>query len=90
MQNGEELVLEPFQRLIREKQLMAYEHDGFYASMDTFKDKQQLDDLYARGDAPWRFGRTVRLTKKLQLPSTVQAGTTPPRPKASYAKTYSR
>jgi len=53
MQNGEELVLEPFQRLIREKQLMAYEHDGFYASMDTFKDKQQLDDLYARGDAPW-------------------------------------
>ncbi len=53
MQNGEELVLEPFQRLIREKQLMAYEHNGFYASMDTFKDKQQLDDLYARGDAPW-------------------------------------
>jgi glucose-1-phosphate cytidylyltransferase len=32
---------------------MAYEHNGFYASMDTFKDKQQLDDLYARGDAPW-------------------------------------
>lgn len=53
MQNGEELVLAPFQRLIREKQLMAYEHRGFYASMDTFKDKQQLDDLYARGDAPW-------------------------------------
>jgi glucose-1-phosphate cytidylyltransferase len=53
LKNGEELVLEPFQRLIREKQLMAYEHNGFYASMDTFKDKQQLDDLYARGDAPW-------------------------------------
>jgi glucose-1-phosphate cytidylyltransferase len=53
MQNGEELVLEPFTRLIHEKQLMAYEHNGFYASMDTFKDKQQLDDLYARGDAPW-------------------------------------
>jgi len=53
MREGEELVLEPFRRLIGEKQLMAYEHDGFYASMDTFKDKQQLDDLYARGDAPW-------------------------------------
>ena len=53
MRDGEELVLEPFRRLIREKQLMAYEHNGFYASMDTFKDKQQLDDLYARGDAPW-------------------------------------
>ena len=53
IQNGEELVLEPFRRLIRERQLMAYEHNGFYASMDTFKDKQQLDDLYAKGDAPW-------------------------------------
>jgi glucose-1-phosphate cytidylyltransferase len=51
--NGEELVLEPFQRLIQEKRLMAYRYDGFYASMDTFKDKQQLDDLYARGEAPW-------------------------------------
>jgi glucose-1-phosphate cytidylyltransferase len=53
MRDGEELVLEPFRRLIGEQQLMAYEHNGFYASMDTFKDKQQLDDLYARGDAPW-------------------------------------
>src|SRR5258707_1087275 len=53
MRDGEELVLEPFQRLIQERQLMAYEHNGFYAAMDTFKDKQLLDDLYARGDAPW-------------------------------------
>jgi glucose-1-phosphate cytidylyltransferase len=53
MHDGEELVLEPFRRLIDQQQLMAYEHNGFYASMDTFKDKQQLDDLYARGDAPW-------------------------------------
>jgi glucose-1-phosphate cytidylyltransferase len=53
MRDGEELVLEPFQRLIQEKQLMAYEHNGFYAPMDTFKDKQELDDLYVRGDAPW-------------------------------------
>jgi glucose-1-phosphate cytidylyltransferase len=53
MRDGEELVLEPFRRLIEAQQLMAYEHNGFYASMDTFKDKQQLDDLYARGDAPW-------------------------------------
>ena len=53
LRNGEELVLEPFQRLIRQKELMAYQYDGFYASMDTFKDKQQLDDLYLRGEAPW-------------------------------------
>lgn len=53
MRDGEELVQEPFQRLIQEKQLMGYPYDGFFACMDTFKDKQQLDDLYARGTAPW-------------------------------------
>lgn len=50
---GEELVNEPFQRLIKEQQLMAYSYDGFWACMDTFKDKQILDDLYAKGNAPW-------------------------------------
>jgi len=53
IRDGEELVNEPFARLIRESQLMAYRHDGFYACMDTFKDKQQLDDMFARGDTPW-------------------------------------
>jgi len=53
IQDGEELVQEPFQRLIQEKQLAAYEHDGFFACMDTFKDKQQLDDLWMQGKAPW-------------------------------------
>jgi glucose-1-phosphate cytidylyltransferase len=50
---GEELVHEPFQRLIKEQQLTGYKYDGFWASMDTFKDKQALDDMYARGNAPW-------------------------------------
>lgn len=58
MRNGEELVHEPFQRLIQKNELMAYHHDGFYASMDTFKDKQQLDDLYARGEAPWELWKS--------------------------------
>lgn len=53
MRPGEELVVEPFQRLIPERQLLAYNYDGFWACMDTFKEKQQLEDLYARGDAPW-------------------------------------
>jgi glucose-1-phosphate cytidylyltransferase len=56
--DGEELVLEPFQRLIAAKQLMAYAHDGFFACMDTFKDKQHLEDLYARGKAPWEVWRS--------------------------------
>jgi glucose-1-phosphate cytidylyltransferase len=53
MKSGEELVEEPFQRLIDEEQLIAYPYNGFWASMDTFKDKQQLEDLYTRGEAPW-------------------------------------
>ena len=50
---GEELVVEPFQRLIQEKQLSAYQYDGFFSAMDTFKDKQVLDNLYERGNPPW-------------------------------------
>ncbi len=50
---GEELVHEPFRRLVAQQQLLAYRYDGFWASMDTFKDKQYLDDLYAKGNAPW-------------------------------------
>ena len=53
MRDGEELVLEPFQRLIAEKQLTTYKHPGFWACMDTFKEKQALEDLYTRGHAPW-------------------------------------
>jgi glucose-1-phosphate cytidylyltransferase len=53
MRAGEELVEEPFQRLIAADQLLAYPYDGFVASMDTFKDKQHFDELYAKGSAPW-------------------------------------
>lgn len=53
MRDGEELVVEPFRRLIKARQLVGYKYDGFWACMDTFKEKQQLEDLYTRGDAPW-------------------------------------
>jgi glucose-1-phosphate cytidylyltransferase len=53
IREGEELVHEPFQRLIERKELVAHPYDGFFASMDTFKDKQMLDDLYNTGKAPW-------------------------------------
>jgi len=49
----EELVNGPFERLIEEKQLIGYPYDGFWASMDTFKDKQQLENLWGTGAAPW-------------------------------------
>jgi glucose-1-phosphate cytidylyltransferase len=50
---GEELVREPFQRLIQEKRLVAYEYDGFFQAMDTFKDRQLLEGLLLSGHAPW-------------------------------------
>jgi glucose-1-phosphate cytidylyltransferase len=50
---GEELVEEPFRRLINQRRLMAYKYDGFWRCMDTFKEKQDLDEKFARGDAPW-------------------------------------
>ncbi len=50
---GEELINEPFARLIEEKQLVSQSYDGFWMSMDTFKDKKLLDDLYSGGQAPW-------------------------------------
>jgi len=53
IERGEELVEEPFQRLIQQEQLLAYKYNGFWACMDTFKDKQELDDMYGRGEAPW-------------------------------------
>jgi glucose-1-phosphate cytidylyltransferase len=51
--NDEDLVDEPFRRLIEADKLMAFRYDGFWAPMDTLKDKQDLDDLYERGDPPW-------------------------------------
>ncbi len=53
IRNGEELVMEPFYRMIKEKRLVAHRYDGFWGPMDTFKDKQILDQLYEHGDAPW-------------------------------------
>jgi glucose-1-phosphate cytidylyltransferase len=53
MRDGEELVNEPFWRLMRQDQLVAYRYDGFWQAMDTFKDRQKLEHLYSTGNAPW-------------------------------------
>lgn len=50
---GEDLVTEPFQRLISDRNLYAHRFTGFWSPMDTFKDKRYLDDLYESGKAPW-------------------------------------
>ena len=56
--DGEELVDEPFQRLIEQNELIAYKYDGFFGCMDTLKDKQQLEEMYAQGRAPWEVWRS--------------------------------
>jgi glucose-1-phosphate cytidylyltransferase len=53
IKDGEELVNEPFKRLIDDKKLMTVKHAGFWVAMDTFKDKQFLDDLVSKDKGPW-------------------------------------
>lgn len=50
---GEELVVQPFGRLIAKRKLAAFPHTGYWQSMDTFKDKISFDRAYARGHGPW-------------------------------------
>jgi glucose-1-phosphate cytidylyltransferase len=49
----EELVEAPFQRLAAAGRLVAYPYDGFWGCMDTFKERQMFEDMYARGASPW-------------------------------------
>lgn len=45
--------LEPMRKLVSEKQMMMYEHDGFWQPMDTYRDYVYLNGLVARNEAPW-------------------------------------
>lgn len=54
IRDGEELVLEPFNRLIENGQLMAYKYEGFWRAMDTLRDRQVLEEMVERGEMPWR------------------------------------
>jgi len=54
IKNGEELVEDPFARLIAKKKLHAYRYDGYWAAMDTFKEKIMFDRMYSSGDRPWQ------------------------------------
>jgi len=45
---------EPLERLAKEGQLMAYNHEGFFYAMDTYREYQILNDLWKNGQAPWK------------------------------------
>jgi len=55
LDNKENLVFErePIQSLVRDEQLMVFEHDGFWQPMDTYRDYVLLNSLYNEGKAPW-------------------------------------
>jgi glucose-1-phosphate cytidylyltransferase len=53
IKDGEDLVAEPFGRLIKENQLIGYRYEKFWYCMDTFKEHQELNDMYEKGNAPW-------------------------------------
>jgi glucose-1-phosphate cytidylyltransferase len=57
LQEGEELVEKPFERLIAQGKLWSRRHPGFWAAMDTFKDKINLDRMEASGNCPWKVWR---------------------------------
>jgi glucose-1-phosphate cytidylyltransferase len=52
--DGTFLEREPMENLVRDEQLMAYKHTGFWQPMDTLRDKNYLDHLWKSGAAPWK------------------------------------
>lgn len=54
--DGDDTVFEkkPLETLAKERQLISYRHNGFWQCMDTQRDKQQLEDMWASGNAPWK------------------------------------
>ncbi len=55
LDDDEGLIFErrPMRDLVRDGQMMVYEHDGFWQPMDTNREYVLLNELYERGDAPW-------------------------------------
>ena len=56
LSDDEDIVFEqePMSTIVAENQLALYRHDGFWQCMDTYRDYKLLNDLWNRGEAPWR------------------------------------
>ena len=52
--DGQMLEKEPLERLAAEGQLMAYKHEGFFFAVDTYRDFLQVNEMWRRGEAPWK------------------------------------
>ena len=56
---------EPLERLANEGQLMAYQHEGFFYAMDTYREYQHLNDLWNRQAAPWKLWQDALVRPRL-------------------------
>lgn len=56
LRGGDDLVLEqePLTGLAAQQQLVAYQHDGFWQPMDTYRESSMLNEMWDRGNAPWK------------------------------------
>jgi glucose-1-phosphate cytidylyltransferase len=54
IEEGDELVEQPFQRLIAQRKLAVYRYKGFWQQMDTLREKIVYDRMEGRGDCPWK------------------------------------
>jgi glucose-1-phosphate cytidylyltransferase len=73
---GSECILErePLERMAREGQLMAYRHDGFFFAMDTYREYQYLNDLWASDKTPWKVWSDAGDRNQGSLPAAKKAG----------------
>lgn len=53
---------QPLTKLARDGQLMAFEHNGFWQPMDTLREKNQLEELWASGKAPWKMWECIEVS----------------------------
>lgn len=74
IRDGEELIFEPFSRLIEKRELVAYRYEGFWVGMDTFKEKQLLDELYEKGNPPWAVWNGKEVNEKTGKPFNSKEG----------------
>lgn len=65
IREGEELVELPFQRLTKHQQLCTYKYKGFWSCMDTFKEKETMENMYIQGKAPWEVWKNEKNSKHL-------------------------
>lgn len=66
---GEDLVTHTFDRLIEMKKLMTYKYKGFWACMDTFKERKTLEEMYACGNAAWEVWQARSQPKGIKIAS---------------------